>query len=144
MRIPAIVLLLGLAAPAAQAQMYKCVDERGRVTYADKPQPGCKGGPVDIQPIPSISGAAPAPAARPENAVQDADLRRRMAEREQRLATEKQALEERCTKIRQELDWLSSGTRVSRINDAGERVFMDDATREQRIGELRDQARACP
>jgi hypothetical protein len=141
-------LLLCLLAHAAQAQMYKCVDERGRMTYSDKPQPGCKGGPVNLQPIPSISGqAAPAESAAPaaaSPAQQDAEFRRRQFERDQRELVEKQAREQRCTKVRQELSWLSATTRMATINDAGERVFMDDATREKRLAELRQEARACP
>jgi hypothetical protein len=40
MRVLACLLLL-LAAPALQAQMYKCKDERGRWVFSDKPLPGC-------------------------------------------------------------------------------------------------------
>jgi hypothetical protein len=147
MRI-AVGLLFCLLAHAAQAQMYKCVDERGRMTYSDKPQPGCKGGPVNLQPIPSISGQpAPAASAAPaaaSTAQQDAEFRRRQGEREQREAVEKQARDEHCTKVRQELSWLSVTTRMVTITDSGERVFMDDATREKRLAELRQQARGCP
>jgi hypothetical protein len=51
---------------------------------------------------------------------------------------------ERCARVRQELAWLSAGTRVSRINDAGERVYMDDSTRESRMAQLKQQIRGCP
>ena len=44
MRVLACVLLL-LAAPALQAQMYKCKDERGRWVFSDKPLPGCADAP---------------------------------------------------------------------------------------------------
>jgi len=54
-RIIALGFLLAAAFPAA-AQMYKCVDERGVTHYTDKPRPDCKGGKVDIRPIPSLSG----------------------------------------------------------------------------------------
>jgi hypothetical protein len=144
MRLAAwLAVLFGLLAPAAQAQMYKCVDARGRVVYADKPQAGCKGGPVDIQPIPPLSGQASTPkSAKP--AEQDADFKRRQIERDRLETAEKAALDQRCTRARQELAWLSAGTRVSRINDAGERVYMDDAARDKRIAELRQQVRGCP
>jgi len=46
--------------------------------------------------------------------------------------------------VRQELAWLSASTRVARINDAGERVYMDDATRESRMAQLKQQMRDCP
>ena len=126
----------------ATAQMYKCVDARGVVQYSDKPSPGCKGGPVDIQPIPSISGQGTTPP--PTASQQDTDFRRRQIERERLEASEKAALAQRCARVRQELDWLSASTRVSRINDAGERVYMDDATRESRLAQLKQQIRDCP
>jgi hypothetical protein len=131
-----------VALPAA-AQMYKCVDARGVVQYSDKPSPGCKGGPVDIQPIPPLSGQANQQQS-PNTAQQDADFNRRQIERERLETTEKAAQVQRCARVRQELAWLSAATRVSRINDAGERVYMDDATRESRMAQLKQQIRGCP
>ena len=133
----------GLLAPAAQAQVYKCVDERGVVHYSDKPRAGCKGGPVDIQPIPPLSGQVSKPQS--SNASQDdADFRRRQIERERQESYEKAAQMERCSRVRQEIAWLSAGTRLSKINDAGERVYMDDATRDARLTQLRQAVRGCP
>lgn len=132
-----------LIALPASAQMYKCVDARGVVTYSDKPSPGCKGGPVDIQPIPSLSGQArPAPSSNPSQ--QDAEFNRRRIERERAEAAESAALAQRCARARYEIGRLSAGTRVSRINDAGERIYMDDATRDTRLAELKQQIRGCP
>jgi hypothetical protein len=132
-----------LIACPATAQMYKCVDQRGVVHYTDKPSPGCKGGPVNIQPIPPLSGQASKPPSS-STAQQDADFNRRQIERERQEALGKAAQTERCTRVRQELAWLSAGTRVSRINDAGERVYMDDATRDARMAQLEQQIRGCP
>jgi hypothetical protein len=133
-----------LVALPVQAQMYKCVDARGRVQYSDKPQPGCQGGPVDIQPIPPLSGQAAAPPASSSNAQQDAEFKRRQMERERQEAHEKSAQAERCQRVRQEIDWLSAGSRASKINDAGERIYVDDATRESRLTQLRQAVRGCP
>ena len=133
-----------LIAFPATAQMYKCVDQRGVVHYTDKPTPGCKGGPVDIQPIPPLSGQATKPQSPNSTAQQDADFNRRQIERERQESLGKAAQQERCARVRQELAWLSAGTRVSRINDAGERVYMDDATRESRMAQLKQQIRGCP
>jgi Domain of unknown function (DUF4124) len=133
-----------LIALPATAQMYKCVDARGVVTYSDKPSPGCKGGPVDIRPIPSLSGQAkPAPQS-PNSSQQDADFRRRQIERERAEAAESAAQAQRCARARYEIGRLSAGTRVSRINDAGERIYLDDATRDARLAELKQQIRGCP
>jgi hypothetical protein len=138
----ALGVFLALVSSAAAAQMYKCVDARGVVTYSDKPSPGCKGGPVDIQPIPSLSGHGTTPP--PSASQQDTDFRRRQIERERQEAAEKAALAQRCARVRQELAWLSASARVARINDAGERVYMDDSAREARLADLRQQARDCP
>ena len=38
-----VLALLLAASPAAFADLYKCVDARGKTQYSDKPLPGCKG-----------------------------------------------------------------------------------------------------
>jgi len=139
-----MALAVVLIALPVHAQMYKCVDARGRVQYSDKPQPGCQGGPIDLQPIPSLSGQVAAPPASPSNAQQDADFRRRRIERERQESVEKAAQAERCQRVRQEIEWLSAANRVAKINDAGERVYLDDATRESRLAMLRQAVRGCP
>ncbi|HSD38487.1 MAG TPA: DUF4124 domain-containing protein [Rhodocyclaceae bacterium] len=55
-----IVLLFGVAASAAQADVYKCVGDGGGVTYTnDKPAPGQKGCALlsRDQPVSSVPGA---------------------------------------------------------------------------------------
>lgn len=123
-------------------EMYKCVDERGVTHYTDKPRPGCKGGPVDIRPSPPLSGKA-APRSS-DVAGQDADFKRRQIEREQAEARDKAALAQQCSRLRQEQSWLTSGGRISRTDAKGNRVFIDDAARDARIVELREQLRTCP
>ncbi len=59
------------------------MDERGVTHYSDHPRPGCKGGPVDIRPIPSISGAVLKPPPAPDLPRLEADFKRRQIEREQ-------------------------------------------------------------
>lgn len=131
-----------LVAFPAYAQMYKCVDERGVTHYSDKPRPGCKGGKVDIQPIPPVSGKT-APRA-DDLARQDADFKRRQLEREQAEATDKAALQERCARLRYEHSVLSAGTRVFSFNSQGERVYVEDANRDARLQKLKEELRTCP
>lgn len=59
----AFMLLMFLALPA-QAQLTKCIDERGRVMYTDKPIPGCK--PTTQQPTPAPQRPQP-PAAKKDS-----------------------------------------------------------------------------
>jgi hypothetical protein len=138
----AVALLLFATYPS-HAQMYKCVDERGVTHYSDKPRPGCKGGKVDIQPIPPVSGKVAAP--RSTNVPQqDADFKRRQMEREHAEAKDKAALEQRCARLRQEHATLASGVRLGKISAQGERAYLDDATRDARLVKLREELRGCP
>lgn len=136
----ALALLL-LAASPAGAQMYKCVDERGVTHYTDKPRPGCKGGAVDIRPIPAISGAT-APASRDLDG-DDAAFKRRQIEREQAATQDRTALDERCARLRQEERFLSHGGPLSHTDAQGKHTFMDDATRDARRVQVKEQLRLC-
>lgn len=141
MRLLALALLA--AAVPAQAQMYKCVDERGVTHYTDKPRPGCKGGPVDIRPIPPVSGKT-APPAGGSLSGQDADFKRRQIERSEVEARDKEALAQRCRQLRAEHGWLTSGVRISRTDAQGNRVYVDDTARDARIAQVKEQLRTCP
>lgn len=135
---------LMVAAIPADAQMFKCVDERGVTHYSDKPQPGCKGGPVDIKGNPPISGSLSSPPPPGDLTRQDADFKRRQMEQEKMSAEQKAALDQRCNILRQELALLTSGVRIGALTSKGERVYMDDATRDARTAALREQMRGCP
>ena len=138
----AAAALLFLTLPA-QAQMYKCVDADGRASYGDQPGPGCK--EVEIRGSPPISGQA-AVAPTPNYAVQDAELRRRQLAREQAADKEqkaREALAQRCARLRQEQAVLASGRRIISFNAQGERVFMDDAVRERRLAQLTQELGGC-
>jgi hypothetical protein len=140
--VRALVLALLLLAPAAEAQMYKCKDERGVTHYSDKPRPGCVGGPVDIRPIAPASGKLAAPAR--DLKQEDAAFKRRQLERAEAEEARRAEQEKRCTALRREQASLSRGTRVMRATPAGERVFVDDGSRDKRLGELKEALRGCP
>lgn len=142
MPLKALALLLLFVALPASAQMYKCVDERGVTHYTDKPRPDCKGNPVDIRPIPSISGKG-APASR-DLASQDADFKRRQIEREQAEAKDKATLDQHCSRLRREESWLTHSGRITRTDAQGKREFIDDAARDARLVQIREQLRLCP
>jgi len=135
--------VLLLAPLAAGAQMYKCVDESGKVHYTDTPGPGCK--ESAIKPSPPISGEV---RSRPENLnAEDAAFRRRQAERatqEAKETGERKAFEQRCARLRQEHALLSGGRRIVRYDAKGERVYMDDEVRAQRAAQLEHELRGCP
>lgn len=137
-----IVVLAALLLPAwVHAQMYKCVDERGVTTYSDKPRPGCKGGAVDIRPSPPLSGQVQP---RSEDlSREDADFKRRQLDRERAAAKEQAAVDKRCRALRQEHARLSSGRRLSQVNAEGERVYLPDHVRNQRLDQVSAALRAC-
>jgi len=141
--VKALAALLLLAPLAAGAQMYKCVDARGTVQYTDEARAGCKA--LDIRPSPPISGGAK-PGAE-DLAGEEAAFRRRQSEREASAEAERKAkaeLERRCASLRKELAYMTSGRRVATYDANGERSYLDDAVRERRAAELREQLRACP
>jgi hypothetical protein len=142
------VLFCALAAlaTAAQAQMYKCVDERGVTHYSDKPSPGCQGKEVDIQPLPPTGGKVE-PRSR-DAAREDAEFQRRRIERERVEAKEqavREAQQRKCAQLRSEIGRIRGARRViEKYAENGERIYMDDAAREKRVAELSEQLRACP
>jgi len=142
-RILAAALLL--VAVSVHAQMVKCVDERGVVHYTDKPRPGCKGGEVDIRGQPPISGKLQPRTLDP--AREEREFQRRRIEGERQAKGEEREREmrrRRCATMHSELQRLESQRRVVSVNPQGERTFLDDGVRQQRIEQLRmDIARGC-
>jgi Domain of unknown function (DUF4124) len=140
-RLLAAAALIALAGPA-YAQMYKCVDERGVTHYSDKPRPGCKGGEVNIQGSPPVSGALQP--RKDDINKQNADFSRRQIERERAESQDRKALETRCARLRQENARLSRGVRSANITPQGERIYLEDANRDARLAQLSEELRGCP
>lgn len=114
-----LLVFLALALPA-QAQLTKCVDERGRVHYTDKPIPGCK--PSAQQPA-TPQGA---PAAKKEPPKPAAKAPAKVAKRAERLPTA-----DECKSARQQREWLTSDRTKEMTN------------REARIGQVNEIIRKC-
>ncbi len=130
MRAYLVALVLALAAPAAMAQVYKWVDEKGRVQYGDKPPPGAKASAVKP---PAEPQGTPRP---PENfAGQEADFQRRQIEKreqEEKLAREEKLRQQRCDQAKDRRALYERVSRISRF-EKGERVYLSD---EQRAAEV--------
>src|SRR5574341_378225 len=139
-----VALLVLFTALPSHAQMYKCVDARGVTHYTDKPIAGCKGAQVDIQGSPPISGSVAPRPADDDIARQNAEFKRRQMERERVDAADKAALDQRCARLKHEYSVFSMGGRVFQLNDKGERVYVEDANRDARLAEIREQLRRCP
>ena len=133
-------LLLVTAACHAQAQMYKCVDERGVTRYTDSAAPGCK--EVAIRGSPPISGSIQAPSE--DLARKEAEFRRRQVEREEGAAREQQAAAQRCMQLRREQTILATSRRIVRMNEKGEATYVEDAARDQRLADVQRELARCP
>jgi hypothetical protein len=160
-----LVLALGAATlaalPAAAQQLYKYVGPDGKVQYSDRPPPGGqKAEKVTGSRLSSVgSGAAATGAAAsdaPKSSVpktaaeQEQAYRQRKTEAEEKarksekVAQDQQQQAEACTYARRDLAGVQSGQRVARLNEAGERIFLDDAGVQNEISRLqRDVAANC-
>jgi hypothetical protein len=141
------VLVLGaalFAAVPAAAQLYKYVGPDGKIQYSDRlPPDGRKAEKVTSSRISSVGpGGAPAAATSGEAATssapktaaeQEQAFRQRRidadekARKDEKLAQEQRQKAESCAGARRELAGLQSGARVARLNEQGERVYLDDA-----------------
>lgn len=137
-RLLFVIAAVALSASAA-AQMYKWKDKNGHMQYGDTPPPGVTATPMRAP----ASAPPPPPAAEAQKANGKAEkplspeeaFRKRQEERK---AAEEKAAQERaqadqkranCDQAQTQLRMLNSGIRMSTMNAAGERVYMDDDQR---------------
>jgi hypothetical protein len=144
--VAALVLLIGFAVqlPLNGQQLYRWVDENGRVQYSDRPPPPGARTQTEIKkkprtaPTPGASENQQAPAPK-SYAEQDAEFRKRQvekAEKEAKEQQERQAAAERqrrCSEARNQLAGLQAGGRIVRYNTSGEREFLDDKGRAEEV-----------
>lgn len=132
--------LLALTATAASAALYKWTDANGRVVYSDQPPSGNVKYEV-------IGGAAPPanPNAVRDMAAQDAEFRKRQADKAEEAAKSEKARAEAarrtelCTQARARVRLLQDESQpLVQLNEKGERVPM---TAEDRRRGIEDQQR---
>lgn len=121
----------------APAQVYKCVDERGRTHYADKPGAGCKATAIEVRPQPPASE-------KQSTARGKGQAGSRPPAQEKAQAQDKRTLEQRCASMRRELVRLASRQRVASVGEKGQVTYQQDPTRDQRLAQLQQEMRACP
>ncbi|RPH45423.1 MAG: DUF4124 domain-containing protein [Burkholderiales bacterium] len=156
-----LLLLAITVAPHAHAQ-YKWRDADGRIVYSDLPPPtsispdAVLKGPglrapserAGASPTAGASpGAAPSAPAATSAADRELEFRKRRLERAEAErkaagdAAKAKQLAAACEETRNELRTLESGMRMSRVNERGEREFIDDTQRAQRLESARKTAR---
>jgi hypothetical protein len=151
--------LLGLACalPALSFAQWQWIDKDGRKVFSDQSppadvpaknilrRPGSRAAPVEAS-IPAAaasaaSSAAPHPAKPAASALKlsgkDKELQEKRKQAADAEAAKKKALEEEiaklkaenCARAKRSKATFDSGVRVARMNDKGEREFMDEAAR---------------
>src|SRR5213596_2919919 len=120
-----------MSAESGAAALYKWTDASGRVVYSDQPPPGN---------VKSEVLKGPPPPANP-NAVKDLankelEYRQRQLDKAEASAKAEKdsaaakARADNCTQVKGEMQQLAQGElSIYRINEKGERVLMDDASR---------------
>ncbi len=150
MKKPWVFLIALAMAGAAHAQLYKWIDKDGKTRYGDTPPPGVKatlmGAPA------SGPGPAAAPAGAPGKdankgpltpAEQEQEYRRRQleakkaSEKEEQDSKVKAAKQESCAQAKEAVRNVESGQRITRVNAAGERYFLDDDEKAQELAKAR-------
>lgn len=128
-------------AGAAQAQVYKCVDAGGKTVYSQAPCPKSAKATTLKSTAPAAAplkeakaGDAAGKTSGPRTAADmEQDFRKRQLEQEEVRKKQEQTFadakvkEENCRNARNNLAMLELGGRQARINDKGERYFLDDA-----------------
>ncbi len=143
MKTAATLLLLSFISLSALAELNKWVDENGKVHYSDSPPPNAK-----VESVRNISGkgqqAAPADYSSKSYSQREAELNK--ARQEKKESSEKSAREaaqqaekkRNCAAARENLRVLESGTRLVTYDENGEKRFLDDADRAQRLNDARN------
>ena len=136
----AFVFFVFLALPA-YGQIYKWVDEKGRVQYGERPPAGAKVSPIRQEAMPVEK-----PRALRDLAEQELDFKRRQIEQqraEEARAKDEKQRQAQCEWARGRLAAGESAGRHSTMK-GGERVFLTDAERDQQLARMREQvSRAC-
>ena len=151
-------------ATGAQAQVYKCIDSSGKTTYLQSPCPsGAKSAALSRTVPPALPQAEPAAGAAgadkadkagkaakasgPKSAAElELEFRKRKLEQEKSREKEEQKLaetkarEENCRNARLQVISLESGVRQLRIDEKGERQYLDQAGIEQEKASARSLA----
>jgi Domain of unknown function (DUF4124) len=135
--LAALALAIAVASPGASAALYKWVDANGRTVYSDQP-------PMNVKA--EVVGAA-APSANPdavkEMAQKEAELKKRQSDRvddakkSDKARAEAQKLASLCTQARAQAAGLRrADVAMYRLNDKGERVFMEESLRKAEADRL--------
>lgn len=141
-----LLILLILSSASAFAELNKWVDANGKVHYSDQPPPAnvkatvlrSSSGAADLAAQGDVA-ASSAPATSKTFAEREAELKKEQqikqeaADRVAQEQAEVQAIKANCIAVRKNLMMLEDGMRVMEIDDQGERFYLNDEQRQQRV-----------
>src|SRR5574340_35860 len=133
-----LLILLVLASANAYAELSKWVDADGKVHYSDQPPPANVKAKT-LRTTSDTAAPASAPAAPKTIAEREAELKK--AQQAKKEAADKAAQEQaiiegektNCESAQQSLRALQDGVRVLEVDAKGERSYLGDEQRRQRI-----------
>lgn len=145
-----LLILLVLSSASAFAGLHKWVDAKGKVHYSDQPPPAN----VESTLLRATSSAedsaaergataSSAPAAPKTIAEREAELKKAQqtkqesADKAARKQEEADARKASCAAARQSLRTMQDGSRIVEVDASGERSFLGDERRQQRMDKAR-------
>lgn len=125
-----------LTAASANAELNKWVDQQGKVHYSDRP-------PAGVEATELRAAPAPANATAPSKSYAEREAELRKARQSQAETAENAAREQsrtdieksNCNAAQQALRSLQQAGRIVEYDERGERSFLGDNERQQRIAE---------
>jgi len=138
--------LLAVATAASGAGVYRWVDEKGVTHFSELPPPGQQAPkprkPPEVPSQPQPASPASSDAGRPAGKSwqeKDAEFRQRQIDRDAAARKQEQdeaaakRLQRDCLIARKRLEDMQNANTVARLDDRGERVYLDDKARAAEI-----------
>ena len=139
-RLRAAIFLTVLAPAVALAQVYRWVDDEGRVHYSDTPPVGVE---ATLMPIESEPTDLEASLREQVERERELDLQQQLdadaAEDAAAEAARREALARACTRARARDETIETARRLSRVEDDGTRHTYNDEERAAALAEARRQ-----
>jgi len=139
-----LLILLMLASTNTFAAISKWVDDQGQVHYSDQPPPPGKQ-PKTLREDADTPGSASGASATKTLAEHEAELKKDKAEKQSaadkaaQLKAAEDTLKANCANAQQNLRSLQSGMRIMEVDANGQRYYIDDTQRQQRIDKARQE-----
>lgn len=150
-RLSCYLVILWVAPTLAQAQVYKCSNKDGSVSYQARPCPtntSTSRMQISNKTSPSTPSAQEVMRRLQSQVdVVDAEQQQRRAQVQQRQQQqqEREALEAHCAFARQQIAVVQTARPVYKVDEKGERQYLEDAERANKITDMQQKmAQHCP